>query len=352
MIGPRAFSRYLESQGIGQTRRIDTITGVTLSAMAAAIPPTASNPRSLVCVGNAGQIRRLDLETQIGATVTAPGFGAYNFYAVNYSQAFTSYLAVGQTDALFSSPDGTTWTNLTTLALGFVYYAIDSATDLAVTLIVGGLDTGGSDGLYRMRYLAAGVPTIYYATAPGIFKSVVYSPAAQRFICANETTVYRFNPFDQTWTLLETHPEGTCTLMDSFYSAADSSVYVVLRLPTGTLRCTLVTGSAMTVTRSLATALTFTTAVVMRGAGTRYNGPLYLFSGEGSPRMTSGLLSAAAVPPADNRAYDPQRATTHYPRVIGDSLLRSLVRSADVHYLLVAAATEHRIYQSSDALPA
>jgi hypothetical protein len=353
MIGPAKFPRYLEQQQLAQGRRLDTLASTAMNGLAVRATEYSAGgygAESIVAVGNSQAARQFDCRTQV-ATSSTIGAAGYNAAAVTYSSAWAGrYMAVGSTEAVYESSLGTSWTLVSGSASGSrPLFDIDAAPSaLQYALAVGG--NSAADAIYQLRTASA----ITLSTAPDLFTRVKWHNSASRFIVAGATTIRAFNPSGSTTTLLDTHPEGTCTVLDMFFDPMTDSMHVLLRLPSGAIRCTLVRGSSMTITRSAATTTTFTSATVMRGIWTRYNGPYYLFSGDGaSPRATAGLLSSAAAPstPELNLAYDPLVAPIAYPGIVADSLLRACVRVNNIIFAIAqGGSTEHRLYQLSDLL--
>jgi len=348
-IGPNKLLRYLEAQSISQGRRIDTCGTTTLNGMAVRMFPNATAAETMVAVGNSQTVRQFDCRTQVGTNATM-GVAGFNVNAVAFNPVMAKYFAVGSSEAVYESVLGATWTQVPGAASTLhSLFGIDSGG--AYALAVGGLNP--ADAIYHLKTTT----NLFILTAPALFTHVTYSPQADRFICAGASTIYAFNANTNGSSLLETHPEGsTCTVLDTFYDPIADSVQVVLRLPSGAIRVTCVRGSGMTVTRSVATASTFTSQTLMRGTWTRYNGPCYVFSGEGTvaPRQTAAMLTAPAAigAPEANVAYDPLKATTYLPSVVADSSIRDLVRMNDLLFVLTSGpGNEQRIYQMSDQMP-
>lgn len=346
MIGPTKFLRYFEQQQLCQPRRIDVLLSAVWNGIAVRAT-TGSAAETIAVVGNAQAARYFDCRTQV-ATTTTIGAAGYNAAAITFSQGHAKYHAVGNTEAVYESVLGATW-GLVAGASSAAHplFDIDSGSGSYV-LAVGGNSAG--DAIYQFR--TAGSLTM--SVAPDLFTRVKWHPGAARFIVAGATTIRAFDPTSSTTSLLETHPEGSCTVLDMFHDPMNDTVHTLLRLPSGALRCTLIRGAAMSITRSVATTTLFTAQTVMRGMWTRYNGPLYLFSGEGTvaPRCTSGLLASAspAATPETNTAYDPLKAPIQLAGVVSDSLIAGVTRVNSLAFILTRSATDSRVYLMSDRL--
>jgi hypothetical protein len=349
-IGPYRLLKHIEMRALAEVRPI-----ANAAATMKAIAVRASSLRpceAIVMVGNSQVALAYNPFTMVLTSATV-GAAGYNMSGVCWSDPFARFMAVGNTEAVYESTFGTSWSLVAGASSAAHVLNAIAATNRApaqYALAVGG--TSDADAIYQFRTASS----LTMLTAPKLFTKVVWTIGGT-FVCAGPTTIYSFDSATSTSTLLETHPEGTCTVLDMFYHEVLSQVCVTLKLPSGAIRCTWVlpTGGAGPF-RSVATSTIFGATAAMVGTWTRYNGPMYVYSGDGAggtagAKSSCGMLTKAPdlAAPQLNVAYDPLKATTriHYG-VTGSPV--AIVRADDVVFLLAQQGASMILSELSDLL--